>query len=61
MKKVKSPIKIDLLNGMVLDFKNGRDGKAVELNMDGRKKKLSQQEIDNLIDGLVAARQWFDI
>ncbi len=55
------PTKIDLLNGITISFVNGRDGSVVEINMDGTKKKLSNIEINNLIDGLMAARQWFKV
>lgn len=54
----KIPTKTDLLNGIIISFKNGREGKAVELNVDGTKKKLSQFELDSLINALTAARQW---
>jgi len=56
--KGKMPTKTDLLNGIIIDFKNGRDGKVVELDVDGIKKKLSQFELDSLINSLIAARQW---
>ena len=52
------PTKTDLLNGITIDLKNGRDGKVVELDVDGIKKKLSQFELDSLINSLIAARQW---
>ncbi len=51
--------KIELFNGILIDFKNGRDGKVVELNISGTKKKLSQYDVDDLISGLTAAKQWF--
>jgi len=56
--KGKMPTKTDLLNGITIDLKNGRDGKVVELDVDGIKKKLSQFELDSLINSLIAARQW---
>lgn len=57
--KEKKHIKIDLLNGILISFSKGRDGGAVEINIDGRKKKLSQNEVDDLIDGLTISKQWF--
>ena len=51
--------KIDLFSGIMIDFKDGRDGKVVELNVNGTKKKLSQPEVDELINGLTVAMQWF--
>lgn len=56
--KGKISTKTDLLNGITIDLKNGRDGKVIELDIDGTKKKLSQFELDSLINSLTAARRW---
>ena len=51
--------KIELLNGIIISYKNGRDGKVVEINVNGTKKKLSQSELENLSDSLIITKQWF--
>lgn len=55
-KKFKS---IDIGNGINVSIVDGRDGKIVEINMSGQKKKLPQEDVDKLIGALELTRQWF--
>lgn len=54
-KKFKS---MDLGNGIGISIVDGRDGKIVEVNISGQKKKLPLEEVDSLINALTLARQW---
>lgn len=54
-KKFKS---IDLGNGINVSIVDGRDGKIVEINVSGQKKKLSTEYVDALINALMMAKQW---
>ncbi len=50
---------IDLHNGINVGIVDGRDGKIVEINISGQKKKLPLEDVDALIDALTGAKQWF--
>lgn len=50
---------IDLHNGINVNIVDGRDGKIVEINISGHKKKLPLEDVDALINALTLARQWF--
>lgn len=47
---------IDLGNGINVGIVDGRNGKVVEINISGQKKKLD--DVDVLIDALTKAKQW---
>jgi hypothetical protein len=51
---------VDLHNGIIVNIVDGRDGKIVEINISGQKKKLPPEEVDALIDALISAKQWFN-
>lgn len=51
---------IDLHNGINIAIVDGRDGKVVEINISGTKKKLSREDIDHLVDALTSAKQWLE-
>jgi len=50
---------IDLHNGISVNIVDGRDGKIIQVDISGQKKKLPLEEVDALINALVLARQWF--
>jgi len=52
-KKFKS---IDIGNGINVGIVDGRDGKIVEINVSGQKKKL--EDVDLLINALIICKQW---
>jgi hypothetical protein len=54
-KKFKS---IDVGNGININIVDGRDGKIVEINISGQKKKLTSENVDVLINALTTAKQW---
>lgn len=54
-KKFKS---IDIGNGININIVDGRDGKIVEINVSGQKKKLTSENVDTLINALITAKQW---
>lgn len=49
---------IDLYNGIVITLTDGRNGKVIGLTVNGKVKKLTQEEVGSLIDALSTARQW---
>lgn len=51
---------IDLLNGINVVIVDGRDGKVTEINISGTKKKMSQEDIDALINALMLAKKWLN-
>ncbi len=50
---------VDLHNGINVSIVEGRDGKVIEINVSGQKKKLSIEDVDKLINALMSAKQWF--
>ncbi len=56
-KKFKS---IDIGNGININIVDGRNGKIVEINVSGQKKKLSSENVDTLINALVLANKWLE-
>ncbi len=48
----------DLNNGININIVDGREGKIVEINISGQKKKLPIEDVDNLIDALTNAKKW---
>ena len=48
---------IDVGNGININIVDGRDGKIIEINVSGQKKKL--EDVDALISALILAKQWF--
>jgi hypothetical protein len=50
---------IDLHNGISVHVVDGRDGKIIQVDISGQKKKLPMEEVDELINALMSARQWF--
>lgn len=50
---------IDVGNGINVNIVDGRDGKIVEINMSGQKKKLPPEDVDKLINALELTKQWF--
>jgi hypothetical protein len=51
---------IDLHNGISLHIVDGRDGKITQIDISGQKKKLTLEEVDELINALMSAKQWFN-
>lgn len=49
---------IDLHNGISVHIVDGRDGKIIQVDMSGQKKKLPLEEVDALINALTLAKQW---
>ena len=49
---------VDLHNGITVSIVDGRDGKITQVDMSGQKKKLPLEDIDTLINALIAAKQW---
>ncbi len=49
---------VDLGNGINVGVVDGRNGKVVEINVSGQKKKLEDFDVDNLIYALTKAKQW---
>lgn len=54
-KKFKS---IDVGNGINIGIVDGRDGKIIEINISGQKKKLPFEDVDKLVNALMMAKQW---
>jgi hypothetical protein len=49
---------VDLGNGINVGIVDARDGKIVEINVSGQKKKLPLTDIDPLVNALMLAKQW---
>jgi hypothetical protein len=49
---------VDLHNGISIHIVDGRDGKILEIDISGQKKKLPLEEVDVLINTLTLAKQW---
>lgn len=54
-KKFKS---VDIGNGINVSIVDGRDGKIIEINLSGQKKKLPLEDVDKVINALMSAKQW---
>ena len=51
---------IVLHNGVNVAIVDGRDSKIAEINISGTKKKLSQEDIDELVNALMSAKKWLN-
>jgi hypothetical protein len=49
---------VDLHNGISVHIVDGRDGKILEIDVSGQKKKLPPDDVDALINVLMLAKQW---